>query len=215
MKIKCPLCGLENYFTGIEDGVNKFCSKCNAPLAGSEIMLDMEKFCDLLINWVVITFDFRRKKGILNKFLKDIEKLGLSKITEDKYFEEIIYFYMWLAYINCRINFQNANKINDYFSYFINKIHRELFKSFFHRYKREKLIKNLKEKLNGYTDAYNLLIKGNSIFNKSSLGRELYKNLYRRETIGFIEGYIFTVFVDEELKLSFKYLGKSLTKYKI
>ena len=215
MKIKCPLCDLENYFTGIEDGVNKFCSKCNTPLAGPEIMLDMEKFCDMLIEWVVTTFDFKRKKGFLNKFIKDVEELGIGKIMEDKYFEEIIYFYMWLAYINCRISFQNVNKINDYFSHFINKIHRELFKSLFHRYKREKLIKNLKEKLNGYTDAYNLLIKGNSIFNKSSLGRELYKNLYGRETIGFIEGYIFTVFVDEELKLSFKYLGKSLTKYKI
>ena len=37
MKIKCPLCGLENYFTGIEDGVNKFCSKCNTPLVESKI----------------------------------------------------------------------------------------------------------------------------------------------------------------------------------
>ena len=44
---------------------------------------------------------------------------------------------------------------------------------------------------------------------------ELYKNLYRRETIGFIEGYIFTVFVDEELKFSFKTLAKVLTRYKI
>jgi hypothetical protein len=215
MKIKCPSCGLENYFTGIEDGVNKFCSKCNTPLAGPEIMLDMEKFCDMLIEWVVTTFDFKRKKGFLNKFIKDVEELGIGKTMEDKYFEEIIYFYMWLAYINCRISFQNVNKINDYFSHFINKIHRELFKSLFHRYKREKLIKNLKKKLNGYTDAYNLLIKGDSIFNKSSLGREFYKNLYGRETIGIIKGYVFTTFVYEELKFSFKTLAKVLTRYKI
>jgi len=32
MKIKCPLCGCENYFTGLEDEGTKFCSNCNTPL---------------------------------------------------------------------------------------------------------------------------------------------------------------------------------------
>lgn len=32
MKIKCPLCGCENYFTGIEDEGTKFCSNCNTSL---------------------------------------------------------------------------------------------------------------------------------------------------------------------------------------
>ena len=32
MKIKCPLCGCENYFTGLEDKGIKFCSNCNTPL---------------------------------------------------------------------------------------------------------------------------------------------------------------------------------------
>lgn len=32
MKIKCPLCGCENYFTGLEDEGTRFCSNCNEPL---------------------------------------------------------------------------------------------------------------------------------------------------------------------------------------
>ena len=32
MKTKCPVCGEENYFTGLEDEDAKFCSNCNAPL---------------------------------------------------------------------------------------------------------------------------------------------------------------------------------------
>jgi len=32
MKIKCPACGTENYFTGLEDEEARFCSSCNEPL---------------------------------------------------------------------------------------------------------------------------------------------------------------------------------------
>lgn len=32
MKIKCPLCSCENYFTGLEDEETRFCSNCNEPL---------------------------------------------------------------------------------------------------------------------------------------------------------------------------------------
>ena len=32
MKIICPLCGHENYFTGLEKEGNRFCSNCNEPL---------------------------------------------------------------------------------------------------------------------------------------------------------------------------------------
>lgn len=38
MKIKCPLCGDENYFTGLEDEGARFCSNCNEPL-------HLETFC--------------------------------------------------------------------------------------------------------------------------------------------------------------------------
>jgi len=37
MKIKCPLCGCENYFTGLEDEGIKFCSNCNTPLVEPNI----------------------------------------------------------------------------------------------------------------------------------------------------------------------------------
>jgi len=32
MKIKCPACGAENYFSGLEDEETRFCSSCNEPL---------------------------------------------------------------------------------------------------------------------------------------------------------------------------------------
>ena len=32
MKIKCPACGAENYFSGLEDEESRFCSDCNEPL---------------------------------------------------------------------------------------------------------------------------------------------------------------------------------------
>ena len=32
MKIKCPACGAENYFSGLEDEETRFCSDCNEPL---------------------------------------------------------------------------------------------------------------------------------------------------------------------------------------
>jgi hypothetical protein len=32
MKIKCPACGAESYFTGLEDEETRFCSECHKPL---------------------------------------------------------------------------------------------------------------------------------------------------------------------------------------
>ena len=45
MKIKCPLCGCINYFTGLEDEGTKFCSECNTPLDEPKITLSKETFC--------------------------------------------------------------------------------------------------------------------------------------------------------------------------
>ena len=234
MKIKCPLCGCENYFTGLEDKGTKFCSNCNTPLVepnipdntenpyvkikkekpdtnfpGPKKMLDIKTFCNILIDWVVATFKIGRK-GLFQSFLKDIEKFGADKIMEDKFFEEIIYFYMWLAYINCVDICQN--KTNYYFSYFVEKMHGLIFNMGFGGYEKEKWIKNLMEKLNRYTYAYNLSIENK---NFSPLGREFYKNLYGGEVLGFTNEAVFTVFVIGELEISFKTLGKELTKYKI
>ena len=45
MKIKCPACGYENYFTGLEDEGAKFCSNCNnkKPLVESKTPDPTEK----------------------------------------------------------------------------------------------------------------------------------------------------------------------------
>jgi uncharacterized Zn finger protein (UPF0148 family) len=45
MKIKCPLCGCENYFTGLEDEGTKFCNECNTPLVEPKTMVGKETFC--------------------------------------------------------------------------------------------------------------------------------------------------------------------------
>jgi tetratricopeptide (TPR) repeat protein len=39
MKIKCPLCSCENYFTGLEDEGTRFCSNCNVPLFEKKTLL--------------------------------------------------------------------------------------------------------------------------------------------------------------------------------
>ena len=144
MKIKCPLCGCENYFTGLEDKGTKFCSKCNTPLdepknsdttenpfikkpdtnfPSPEKILDKETFCNTLTDWVVASLKIRRRNGIFKSFLKSIVEFGGDKVMEDKFYEEIIYFYMWLAYTNCLGIFQNKNKINGYFPHFTRKIY--------------------------------------------------------------------------------------------
>ena len=41
MKIKCPACGSENYFTGLENKGSRFCSECHAPL--NKIIVRKEK----------------------------------------------------------------------------------------------------------------------------------------------------------------------------
>jgi len=242
MKIKCPLCGCENYFTGLEDEGTKFCSNCNTPLVkpkipnatenpyikikkekpdtsflGSKKMLDKETFSNLLVDWVVASLKIRRRNGIFKSFLKSIVEFGGDKVMEDKFYEEIIYFYMWLAYTNCVGIFQNKNIINGYFPHFTRKIY-SLFSMFskleFGGYEEEEWEINLTKKINGYVDAYNLSIE--EISHVSNLGREFYKNLYGRERLaGATTIYIFTLFVTEELKASFESLGKGLTRYKI
>ena len=241
MKIKCPLCGCENYFTGLENGGAKFCSECNTPLTehknpdttenpyikinngeanttflGSKKMLDKETFSDGLIGWVAESLKVKGKRnGSFQVFLRNILEFGADKVPEEKFIEEIYYFYIWMAYINCVDAIQNKNNINSYFSYFYKKMYELVFKRKYGRYKEEEWIKILTQKLNGYIDAYNLFIKGDSIFSKSALGREFYKNLYGKESLDLIKNYIFTTFVTEELKFSFRTLLKGLMRCKI
>ena len=53
MKIKCPLCGCINYFTGLEDEGTKFCSECNTPLNEPKITLSKKTFCPYCGNELV------------------------------------------------------------------------------------------------------------------------------------------------------------------
>ena len=239
MKIKCPVCSTINYFSGIEEGT-RFCSNCNRPLPepkipdatknpyvkikkekpdtyflGSKKMLDKEAFSNLLVDWAVESVKIGRKNGTFKGFLKSVVAFGGDVVTEDIFYEEIIYFYMWLAYTNCVDVFQNKNTINGYFPYFTKKIY-NLFSVFsepeFGGYEEEEWEINLTKKLNGYVDAYNLSLKNK---NFTPLGREFYKNLYGREGLGAITIYLFTNIVVEELKYSFESLGKGLVRYKI
>jgi len=239
MKIKCPLCGCENYFTGLKDKGTKSCSNCNTPLVEPKIpdttenlyikiekekpnttflapkkTLDKESFSNGLVDWVVESLKIR-KNGFFQGFLKDIVEFGADKVIEEKFVEEIYYFYIWLAYINSISIFQNKNKINDYFSRFYKKMYGLVFKRKYGGYKEAEWTEILTQKLNGYIDAYNLLVKENPYFSKTSLGREFCKNLYGREGFSAVTMRIFTIFVTEELKASFESLSKGLTRYKI
>jgi len=64
VKIKCPLCGYENYFTGLEDEGTRFCSNCNEPL-------------------------FEEKIPLLNSF-EEISSAALSAMANDKSTKDIL-----------------------------------------------------------------------------------------------------------------------------
>lgn len=70
MKIKCPVCGNENYFTGLEDEETRFCSNCNEPLfkigkekPTSEVLKNFGNRLSQLINYGVF--------GIYDELLKE------------------------------------------------------------------------------------------------------------------------------------------------
>ena len=63
MKIKCPRCDCENYFTGLEEGT-KFCSNCNKPL-------------------------FEEKTPLFNGF-EEISNAALGAIANDKSTKDIL-----------------------------------------------------------------------------------------------------------------------------
>ena len=243
MKIKCPVCGTINYFSGLEE-VTKFCSNCNTPLVeaktlnttenpyikikkeklnttflGHKITLDKETFSNLLVDWVVESLKVRRKKGFYQNILKNIAEFGGDEVIEDKFYKEVIYFHMWLAYTNCLVVLQNKDRVNSYFPIFTRKIY-NLFSMFskleFGGCEEEEWEINLTKKINGYVDAYNLFLEGKGDpYCTSALGREFYKNLYGRERLDAIIIHLFVIFVLGELKASSESLGKELTKYKI
>lgn len=227
-----------NYFSGIEEGT-KFCSNCNRPLPepkipnttenpyikikkqklnttflGPKKTLDKESFSNMLVDWVGVSLKIRMKNNFFKGFLKSIVEFGCDEVMEYRFYDEIIYFYIWLSYINCTSVFQNKNIIDGYFPYFTKKIYNLFFMS--SGCEEEEWEINLTKKINGYVDAYNLFLEGKGDpYCTTSLGREFYKNLYEREALDAITIYPFVDFVFGELKASFESLGKELTKYKI
>lgn len=247
MKIKCSVCDTINYFSGIEEGT-RFCSHCNNRLPEPKIpgntespynkiknsetstnftefkkILNKEAFSDVLFNWIVIKLNIERVKDLFKGwFLKSLSEVRLNKVldkvTENVFYKEIVFLYVWLAYTNCINVFQNnKNTIDAYFPYFTKKIY-ILFSMFpkvnfdVDRHKEEEWERNLTKKINGYVGAYNLSLDSK---NFSFLGGEFYKNLYRKEELNAIANHIFSIFILAELKASFESLGTELKKYKI
>jgi len=80
MKIKCPLCGNENYFTGLEDEGTIFCSNCNEPL-------HLETFCPYCGIELIDKYKGKYKCPSCNRsFIK-----SPSEITESKDIKEAEY----------------------------------------------------------------------------------------------------------------------------
>ena len=120
MKIKCPACGAENYFSGLEDEETRFCSECYKPLfkirkeksdnsfPGSGQILNLQR----LLGRIQIG---EIKKDYLFKIFKNsiiavevihhlVEKKGTNQnkytISDTEYFSilfEFIYFYLHLT----------------------------------------------------------------------------------------------------------------------
>ena len=120
MKIKCPVCGNENYFTGLEDEETRFCSSCNEPLfkigkeksynsfQGSKLIFDLQR----LLEGIQLS---KTKKDYLFKIFKNsiiavevirhlIEKKDINQnkynLSDTEWFSilfEFIYFYLHLT----------------------------------------------------------------------------------------------------------------------
>ncbi|MEA1939106.1 MAG: hypothetical protein U9N03_00385 [Candidatus Caldatribacteriota bacterium] len=123
MKIKCPLCGYENYFSGLEDEETRFYSSCNEPLfkirkeksdkvfSGSKQMLDSQRFFERI--QLGVENDFKQDylfKIFKNSTIavevirhlvekKDInqKKYSLSDTEWSLILFEFIYFYLHLT----------------------------------------------------------------------------------------------------------------------
>jgi len=76
VKIKCPLCGCENYFTGLEDEGTRFCSNCNEPLFKPE---DFDKCNDLGSEYQ----SFRPRRNETNYTPEEILEMENIKINLD------------------------------------------------------------------------------------------------------------------------------------
>lgn len=83
MKIKCPLCGDENYFTGLEDEGTRFCSNCNEPL-------HLETFCPYCGIELIDKYKGKYKCPSCNRsFIKSPTEITESKDIKEAEYEII------------------------------------------------------------------------------------------------------------------------------
>ncbi|MBA7490841.1 hypothetical protein ES702_01384 [subsurface metagenome] len=93
MKIKCPACGVENYFTDLEDEETRFCSNCNEPLFKSRKEKPISEFSNSfgdrlsqLINYGIFEIYGELSKEFTYRFpnlsRKDISAMTASLTNE-------------------------------------------------------------------------------------------------------------------------------------
>ena len=227
MKIKCPACGYENYFTGLEDEYNRFCNNCGIGLFEldnqkitsykSKIFLSKDTFYNNVVVWLKSGLE-ADKKDLYNIFSKEIEIFKNNSVLESQLYLEIIYFYMFLIYFNCAFIFKNKDKVEDYFNYFIDKTYDLIFKKEFGKYKKEDWKINMVRRLKDYTAVCKYEPGEKYITNKFTMFLTMVfcKNFLNKEElvstkkITMIDSYLYMI-----LSLSLKTFKNNFKKYKI
>jgi len=227
MKIKCPACGYENYFTGLEDECNRFCNNCGIGLFEldnqkitfykSKIFLSKDTFYNKVIVWLKSSLEVG-KNDLYDILLKEKGKFKTNNVLENQLYLENIYFHMFLIYFNCARIFKNKDKVEDYFNYFIDKTYDLIFKKEFRKYKKEVWEINMIRRLKDYAavcksepgEKYNsakFTILLTMVFCKNFPNRE--------ELISTNEIYVIDSLLYALLDLSFKTFENYFKKYKI
>jgi len=130
MKIKCPACGTENYFTGLEDKETRFCSSCNEPLfkigkeisynsfQGSKLIFDLQR----LLEGIQLS---KNKKDYVFKIFKNsiiavevirrlVEKKDVNQnkynLSDTEWFSILFEFICFYLHLTDRLAFELMNE---------------------------------------------------------------------------------------------------------
>jgi len=94
MKIKCPACGCENYFSGLEDEETRFCSDCNEPLFKIRKDFKQDYLFKIIKNSTMAVEVIRR---LVEKKGTNQNKYNLTDTEWSLILFEFIYFYLHLT----------------------------------------------------------------------------------------------------------------------
>ncbi len=94
MKIKCPACGAENYFSGLEDEETRFCSDCNEPLFKIRKDFKQDYLFKIFKNSTIAVETIRR---LVEKKGTNQNKHNLNDAEWSLILFEFIYFYLHLT----------------------------------------------------------------------------------------------------------------------